>query len=45
MKLHFFEKQKTGCEIEFISEGEFHFVKRVNPPIQKKKTRFSFLKK
>jgi len=37
MKLHFYENQKTICETEFISEGEFHFVKKVKPQIQKKK--------
>jgi hypothetical protein len=45
MKLHFYENQKTICETEFISEGEFHFVKKVKPQIQKKKTRFFLLKK
>jgi hypothetical protein len=45
MKLHFYEKQKTRCEIEFISEGEFHFVKKVNTPIQKKKNRLFLLKR
>jgi hypothetical protein len=45
MKLHFYEKEKVSSETEFISEGEFHFVKKVNPPVQKKKTRFSLLKR
>jgi len=45
MKLHFYEKEKAKCEIEFISEGEFHFVKKINPPLKKKKTRFFQLKK
>ena len=40
MKLHFYEKENKDVAIEFVSEGEFHFVKKVKPDASKKKTRF-----
>ena len=45
MKLHFYEKEEARCKPEFISEGEFHFIKKINPPTQKKKTRFFSLRR
>lgn len=45
MKLHFYEKEKAKIEAEFISEGEFHFVKKVKPVTSQKRTRFSILRK
>jgi hypothetical protein len=45
MKLHFYEKEKKPFETEFISEGEFHFIKKIKPPCEKKKTRFFHIRK
>ena len=45
MKLHFYEKENDSAEIEFISEGEFHFVKKVKPATSQKKSRFFIFRK
>ena len=45
MKLHFYEKENKDMETEFISEGEFHFVKKVKPTTSQKKNRFFIFKK
>jgi len=43
MRLHFYEKEER-YKPEFISEGEFHFIKKINPT-QKKKTKSFLLKR
>ena len=45
MKLHFYEKENKELETEFISEGEFHFVKKVKPTTTQKKTKFLIFRK
>lgn len=45
MKLHFYEKEREKYVTEIISEGEFHFVKKVTPPPKKKRFSFFHLKR
>ena len=44
MKLHFYEKEKAITETEFVSEGEFHFVKKIKHTSPRKKSRIFIFK-
>lgn len=37
MKFHWYEKKQKTCQTEFISEGEFHFVKKIGTAVKDKK--------
>jgi hypothetical protein len=39
------DENEKELEREFISEGEFHFIKKPLPPAETQKSRFTFFKR